>query len=79
MNLCLIHIQWIDSCSEIGWEEYSEPAEQITHTMGILINETNNYVIIAHSFDPSTNEWNGRICIPNCAIKDLKVICQIQI
>lgn len=76
----VVHIQWIDSCTEIGWEEYKGDMEpEVTHTVGLLVNEGDFYTIVANSYDPATNEWNGRIAIPNISmLEPPNLLCQIK-
>lgn len=75
-----VHVIWIDSHTEIGWDayraEHTEP--DLTHTVGVMIDETENYAILAHSYDPASNEWNGRISIPLQAIKEIRTLCRIK-
>ena len=43
-----VHVIWIDSHTEIGWDayraEHTEP--DLTHTVGVMIDETENYAIL---------------------------------
>jgi len=76
----IVHIEWVDSHTEVGWEgiDLNDAALDITHTVGIFLGETHNYALVAHSYDPATNEYNGRISIPLSCIKDLRTLCQIK-
>ena len=76
----IVHIEWIDSQAEIGWEPFTHTDDfDLCHTVGFLLAETDHYAIVAHSYDPATEEWNGRISIPLCAIKDVRTLCRIKI
>ena len=77
----VLWIEWIDSTSEVGWESLESVQDEIglTISVGIQIAETKDAVVIANSYDQETNESNGRISIPYCAIKKAKTLCQIQL
>lgn len=75
----VIHVEWIDSYAEIGWEPANLNEHQhVTHSVGILMNEGENYLVVANSYDPTTDEWNGRISIPNVSILETRTLCHIQ-
>lgn len=66
----VVHIEWIDSQTEIGWESVGHvpPEPEITHTVGFLIHEGEHYLVVANSYDPATHETNGRIVIPQVSV-----------
>jgi len=75
----VVHIQWIDSCTEVGWEDAKDDEGfEVSHTVGFVVSETAHYTVIANSYDPPSNQWNGRIAIPNCSIVKVKVLCRIK-
>lgn len=77
MRLHVVHVTWIDSETDHGWDEWEPKNEEgLAHTIGILQGETDNYLVVAHSVDE--NYCNGRIAIPHGSIKDIKTICIIE-
>lgn len=76
----VLHVEWLDSQTDIGWEpiEAIAPCHEVTHTVGLFLAETANSVVIAHSYDPATKEFNGRIYIPIVSIIEMRTICQIK-
>lgn len=79
-ELRVIHVQWIDSETDDGWEglpddQYLRPV----HTIGILLKEAKDHILISNSFDPDSHFSNGRIVIPLCAIKNVRTICHIKL
>lgn len=76
----VVHIEWIDSHTDTGWDAFTHTdAFDLCHTVGFILDETEHYIIVAHSFDPATDEWNGRISIPLCAVKNVRTLCRIKI
>lgn len=75
----IVHVQWLDSQTDIGWDSFNHTDDfDLCHTVGILCGETEHYLIVANSFDPATNEFNGRISIPLCSIKEVRNLCRIK-
>lgn len=76
----LVHIEWIDSTSATGWTPLSEIEEEldVTHSVGFLMNEGSHFIVLAHSFDPSTESANGLMTIPRQAIEKMRTICRIK-
>lgn len=74
-----VHVAWVDSQTDNGWDGF-EPSDKLDlcHTVAFLVAETEHYVVVAHSYDPATDEWNGRMSIPICAIVELRVLCRIK-
>lgn len=70
----LVQVTWVDSCTQVGWLDieaaYAEQTD--TFTYGLLIHETTEQIVIAHSHDPGTSEYNGLISIPRAVIKKIK-------
>lgn len=77
----VVHLIWIDSEVEIGWRETDLAHDHLDlcHSIGFYIAETEHYHILANSYDPATQESNGRISIPKASVKEMRTICQIKI
>lgn len=76
--LKIVYVEWIDSTTEVGWDSETKDKIETTISVGILIKETEDAYVIANSYDPDTQENNGRIYIPHFAIKKARTLCQIQ-
>lgn len=76
--LRVIYCQWIDSETTHGWEPISDGEMPLVHSVGVYLNETEEYLQLAHSIDPSNENANGTIKIPQVAIKKIRTLCQIQ-
>lgn len=73
-----VYVKWIDSNIGIGgWsnkEEYAKHAEVCDlncETLGWIIQESKDRITVASSLTNGTNEINGRMIIPKCAILEL--------
>lgn len=78
----LVHILWVDSEASNEWtslEELSPLADfPDTHSVGFLVQEIGDTLILAQSFDPATESVNNYIQIPRVAVREMRIVCQIQ-
>ncbi len=76
----LVHIQWFDSETLEGWTKLSEIEREMpaTHTVGLLVDQTEAFYLVAHSVDPATESVNGVITIPRSAVHELRTLCRIK-
>ena len=77
----LVHVQWLDSESATGWTPVSEVEGvlELTHTVGLLLQESEHFIVIAHSYDPATESANGLITIPRPTIEKMRTICRLKL
>ena len=69
----LVIIQWDDAESSDGWEEApTELIPSIAISVGFLVRQTENYILLAQSYD--NGHTNGRFQIPKTLIKETKEI-----
>ena len=69
----LVHLTWDDAQSDMGWEEVPEKLEpSIAITVGFLIRETKDHLLIASTYDEDTT--NARIQIPKKMILTRKEV-----
>lgn len=75
----IVHVQWVDSQSQNGWHDLSdlELERSITHSVGLLITDNKEYIVVAHSFDPETDHYNGIMRIPKACILKTRTICRV--
>ena len=71
-----VEIKWIDSKAGKNEWEYIDDLEPlppvICRSVGFLIEDTPKYKTIVHTIN--TNQILGRITIPKCCIKKIKVL-----
>ena len=79
--MTILHIEWLDSETRDGWQPLDEikQALGLTHSTGFLIHESEQFILVAHSFDPDTESANGLITIPKGAIKTRRTICRVKV
>ncbi len=69
----LLIVVWDDAECDFGWEETPtelEPA--LVTSVGFLVRQTENYILLAQSYD--NGHTNGRFQIPKTLIKETKEI-----
>ena len=76
-DMCEVHyVQWIDSASLTSpWSSPQDIADlepAIVHTVGFLINETNDFITLVSSV--TDDAAGGDVTIPKVAIKDRRVV-----
>lgn len=76
----VVWVSWLDSSTLTGWDAY-ERIKKLpeTYTCGIMVDEVDDHYVIAHSFDPDSNEFNGIIRIPFAAVTKARTLCTIQL
>lgn len=80
MNVYMV--EWIDSESDHGWGKIkdSEISTALCITIGFLVKENKDFIMMSHSWDKENDSINGTIQIPKVAIKKKrKVLCQSKI
>lgn len=70
----IIYLEWIDACEISGWKSFEDaikiPNEVHVRTRGFFLNQTKEFVIIAHSIGKSKqNDICGVMHIPLAWIK----------
>jgi hypothetical protein len=80
-SMKVYHIEWLDSETLEGWTALSDVEAElsVTHTIGFLIHESNEFLLVAHSYDPGTESTNGLITIPKAAIKKSRTLCRVKV
>lgn len=77
-----VYVVWVDSEASSDWTPLSELSALpsvlgLTHTLGLLVEETDETLTLALSFDPETDSVNNWIRIPQCAVIRMETLCQI--
>lgn len=82
MTLKVVHVEWHDSETDHGWaslEEMKSETLNLLHTIGVLVKDGPQFVVVANSVDPATSRFNGFISIPRGMIKKMRTICRVKI
>lgn len=79
MKLPVVHVQWRDSEASNSWTPINEIEDGIetTHSVGLLIRKTKTHILLALSYDPSTESINSHKKIPRCAILKMRILTSI--
>ena len=77
----IIHVKWLDSQSTNGWHTRDEIADALetTHTIGILIHDEHTHIVVAHSYDPHTESYNGVMSIPKTCIESIHTMGRVKV
>ena len=72
----LVQVDWIDSCADINWQLLCDVDTDLTRvtTVGFLVKETNECVVIAQSVGVEPKQVCNTIAIPKGCIKNIKTI-----
>lgn len=70
MNKMVSYVEWVDSKFLFGWQDPDDLAGEPTtiRSIGFVIDEDENKVILATSISDATNNVGSPIIIPRCAI-----------
>lgn len=68
----LLYIEWLDATTEDGWSPNTKLEAHLIKSVGWLIGETKNEIILAADFSPP--ETNRRIAIPTGWIKNKRYL-----
>jgi len=80
MKFSIVHIVWRDSEASNDWTPTADITNELdtTHTVGILLRETETFLLVALSYDPSTESVNGFKKIPLSAIEGVKTLTKLS-
>lgn len=68
----LVYIEWIDATTDDGWSQKLDLQAHLIKSVGWLVNETKNEVVLAADFSPP--DTNRRIAIPSGWIKNKRFL-----
>jgi len=70
----LVFVQWYDAETHLGWEQNDtlEAKPPLIYTIGFLVAESDEGIIIASTVGTAGTDSNARILIPLGMIKDVK-------
>ena len=73
----IVSVYWIDSASHPYWQDEEEVFSALNcHTVGFLIKENDEILVIAQSYaiDKSAKPWADVIVIPKVSVKSQEVL-----
>lgn len=72
----VILVEWIDAIAEIGWVGIDEikPEKSICKTIGFLIKENENELVLTNSLTQTEDQFSGYFSIPQGCIKEKWII-----
>jgi hypothetical protein len=81
MTLWIISVVWLDSEADANWTPLESVTDEldITHSAGFLIKETETFILLALSFDETTQSINTFKKIPLAAIQKITKIKKVKI
>lgn len=71
----LVHVTWIDSAALHGWCDgavVQNNRPTICESVGWIVRDIKDSIAVSGHWSPDTNEWNGTIVIPRCAVKKVR-------
>ena len=80
MTYKILHVVWLDSEAKNDWTPIEDISEELdfTHSVGMLIQETESFLTLALSVDPDTESANCFKKIPRSCIERVRVLCRIS-
>ena len=72
----LVEIQWIDSETNSGWESVDkiEPPTSTVLSLGFLIYEDSDFLILVADFDEAEDMCNRAIAIPKVCVRHRRTL-----
>lgn len=76
MRKVLVCVHWIDADGEAGWfaDDPKEDSPHVLRTYGLLVRQTDDWVITASTYDPLTGLWSDRSRIPMGMVQKVETI-----
>ena len=68
----VVYIEWVDAVADVGWEAASKAEIHPCHSVGFIIDETEDALCLALTW--SYNQTNARMHIPKAWIKNRRNI-----
>lgn len=76
-NFKKVYVEWVDSSRNNDWNIINEIDFNLSfcpvniETIGWLVHETDNYIVIAQSIGYEPEQFCGTITIPKCSVNKL--------
>ena len=72
----VVYVEWVDAVADLGWEQNSKASLHMCYTVGYLIDETKDALLIASTV--SQFDSNARMHIPKAWIRNRRNITTKQ-
>lgn len=81
MKLQVVHVEWVDSEAVGEWTELTEASHDLglIHTVGMLIHQDSDSLLVASTYDGVREAVNASIWIPRGCIRRLTPFWEIEI
>lgn len=80
MTFAVVYVEWIDSESDNEWTPLAEvtgTALTLTHSVGLLVHDSADLIVLALSYDSGTESINGFMTIPRSAVRKMRTLCRL--
>ncbi|HYE73564.1 MAG TPA: hypothetical protein VEF04_09535 [Blastocatellia bacterium] len=73
-------VRWVDAEAEAEWKHFSKIDMEVipVETVGIVVKENDEMLVLGLSFDPTNNEYNGLFYIPKGMVLSRSVVLQVD-
>lgn len=70
MTMRVLHVTWLDSEAANEWTRLEDLDDvlEVTHSVGLVVKESETFILMALSYDPETSSINSFKKIPRLAI-----------
>ena len=74
MKVIMVH--WYDAVSDNSWLKIDDvhPSTGLTQSVGFLVKETKEAIVLSHTYDPDSSHVNGTMEIPKALIKKRRTL-----
>jgi hypothetical protein len=79
--LSVVYVTWLDSEGVNEWTPVGDITDELeeTHSVGLLIRETETFLLLALSFDPATDSVHNFKKIPISAVVKVRKLCRLNL
>jgi hypothetical protein len=68
----VVEVVWNDASTDVGWDKVKKPKEELVLTLGFLVWNDDDHIVVASSICNDEYNTNCRIQIPIGMIKHIK-------
>ena len=67
-----IAVTWLDAENSAGWHQYEVPTANYQVSVGVFVDQCDNYITISFSHNTDADEWLALHSIPLGMVKDIQ-------
>lgn len=81
MKLQIVHVRWVDSATLGEWEDLADVDNelQMIDTVGLLVHQDSDVMLIASTYDNTREAINAAIWIPKCCVKHVRPLGHLDV